>query len=215
VTPTDADPPAALGREVERLTRRSKAIENRVEELAELLATLAGDVKSLLTQDEQEQADKVRAWLLTEDSDHARADLTDLTEWLARVYLRYPDAFLPSCWLWHPALIEELRWLRATHREAYHPTRGTWAHIGDWHDRYRPGVTRRIRTAYGSCELREHTEDGHQRLPAPQVPLTDAVELTARAWTLMPDTQLIPTELQVRRAEQHDDAQHQRRTATR
>jgi hypothetical protein len=200
---------------MERLTRRSKALENRVEELAELLATLAGNVKTLLTQDEQEQADKVRAWLLTEDSDHARADLTDLIEWLARVYLRYPDAFLPSCWLWHPALIEELRWLRATHREAYHPTRGTWAHIGDWHDRYRPAVTRRIRTAYGSCELREHTEDGHQRLPAPQVPLTDAVELTARAWTSMPDTQLIPTELQVRRAEQHDDAQHQRRTATR
>jgi hypothetical protein len=215
MTPTDADPSAALGWEIERLTRRSKALENRVEELAELLATLAGDVKTLLTQDEQEQADKVRAWLLTADPDHARADLTDLTEWLGRVYLRYPDAFLPSCWLWHPALIEELRWLRATHREAYHPKRGTWAHIGDGHDRYRPGVTRRIRVAYGSCELREHTENGHQRLPAPQVPLTDAVELTARAWTSMPDTQLIPTELQVRRAEQHDDAQHQRRTATR
>ena len=212
---TDDDGRAALGREVERLTRRSKATETRVEELAELLATLGDDVKALLTQDDQEHTERVRAWLLTTDPESAQADLTDLTGWLARVYLRYPDAFLPSCWLWHPALIEELRWLRATHREAYHPQRGTWAHVGDWHDRYRPGVTRRIRTAYGSCELREHTENGHQRLPAPQVPLTDAVELTARAWTSMPDTPLIPTELQVRRAEQHDDAQHQRRTATR
>jgi hypothetical protein len=212
---TDDDGRAALGREVERLSRRSTAIDKRVEELAELLATLGGDVKALLTQDEQEHTERVRAWLLTTDPESARADLTDLTGWLARVYLRYPDAFLPSCWLWHPALIEELRWLRATHREAYHPQRGTWTNVGDWHDRYRPGVTRRIRAAYGSCELREHTENGHQRLPAPQVPLTDAVELTARAWTSMPDTQLIPTELQVRRAEQHDDAQHQRRTATR
>ncbi|MCA1697106.1 MAG: hypothetical protein LC749_21655, partial [Actinobacteria bacterium] len=193
MTPTDANSPAALGREVERLTRRSKANEKRAEELAELLATLATDVTTLVAR-EPGGDEGVRAWLLTEDPDSSRADLTDLTAWLARVYLRYPDAFLPSCWLWHPALIEELLWLRATHREAYHPKRGTWAHIGDWHNRYRLGVTRRIRTAYGSCELREHTEHGYQRLPAPQVPLTDAVDLTARAWTSMPDTQLIPTE---------------------
>ena len=63
----DPDPAViALGREVERLTRRSKAIEKRVEELAELLATLGDDVKTLLTQDEQEHTERVRAWLLTD-----------------------------------------------------------------------------------------------------------------------------------------------------
>jgi hypothetical protein len=46
---TDDDGRAVLGREVERLSRRSKAIDKRVEELAELLATLGGDVKALLT----------------------------------------------------------------------------------------------------------------------------------------------------------------------
>jgi hypothetical protein len=205
-------PGVALGRELERLTRRLGAAEARTGELADLLEQLATDVATLVARTGPGQDEEVRAWLLTEDPQQAAEDLTDLVEWLGRVYLRYPDAMLPSCWLWHPALIEELRWLRCAHREAYDPHRGTWQRAADWHDRLRPGVTRRIQTAYGSCELREHTEGGRQRHGAPRVPLIDAVDLTARAWTSLPDTPLIPSELQLRRADQHDDAHHRRGT---
>lgn len=206
---TEPDPAViALGREVERLTRRSVAVENRIDELADLLQQLATDVATLAARAAPDGDEAVRAWLLTDDPDLALGDLTDLAGWLARVYLRYPDAVLPSCWLWHPAAIEELRWLRCAHREAYHDKHGTWQKVGDWHDRLRPGVVRRLTTAYGSCELREHTDGGAQRRPAPQVPLTDAIDLTARAWTSMPDRPLLPSELQVKRAEQHDDARH-------
>jgi hypothetical protein len=207
VTSTGADPGGALGRELERLTRRIATIETRTNELAGLLEQLATDVTTLLTHAETDEREAVRAWLLTEDPDQALADLLDLATWLGRVWLRYPDAILPSCWLWHPALIEELRWVRCAHRDAYHPHHGTWQKAGDWHDRLRPGAARRLRTAYGTCELREHT----QPRPAPTVPLTDAIEATAHTWTTTPEHPLTPTELQIRRAEQHDDTHHHTR----
>lgn len=210
-SPTEPDPVVvALGREVQRLTRSHTATEERVGELADLLQMLATDVATLAARSGPDGDEAVRAWLLTTDAQLAQDDLTDLVEWLTRVWLRYPDAVLPSCWLWHPAVIEELRWVRCAHREAYHDKHGTWQKVGDWHDRQRPGVVKRITAYAGNCELREHAEGGAQRRPAPQVPLTDAVSIIARSWATMPDSQVIPSELQVRRAEQHDDAHHRR-----
>ncbi|MGH3828490.1 MAG: hypothetical protein ACRDQX_15165 [Pseudonocardiaceae bacterium] len=194
----------ALGREVQRLTRNQTVVGARVEELAELLSQLATDVATLAARSAPDGDEAVRSWLLTTNPDHAHTDLEDLADWLVRVYLRYPDAMLPSCWLWHPALIEELRWLRCAHREAYHDQRGTWAKIADWHDRHRPGVTRRLAIAYGSCELREHAPGATQDRPAPDVALADLAPITARAWTSMPDTPLIPTDQQIAEAEEHD-----------
>jgi len=198
----------ALGREVQRLTRSHTAVEQRIGDLEGLLQQLATDVTTLVSRAGPDGDEAVRAWLLTTDPKTAVGDLTDLAEWLPRVYLRYPDAVLPSCWLWHPALIEELRWLRAAHREAYDEKRGTWAKVADWHDRHRPGVVKRLQATYGSCELREHTEEGAQRKPAPTVALADLADLAARAWAIDPSRPLLPSEAQVREAEQHDAAQN-------
>ncbi|MGH8574348.1 MAG: hypothetical protein ACREX8_17490, partial [Gammaproteobacteria bacterium] len=173
----------ALGREVQRLTRSQAVVEERVGELADLLGMLATDVATLASRAGPEGDEAVRAWLLTTDPPLAHDDLTDLVEWLGRVWLRYPDAVLPSCWLWHPSVIEELRWVRCAHREAYHDKYGTWQKVGDWHDRQRPGVIARIKCYAGNCELREHAEGGSQRHPAPVVPVTDAVSIIARVWT--------------------------------
>ncbi|MGH3699917.1 MAG: hypothetical protein ACRDQY_10670 [Pseudonocardiaceae bacterium] len=212
MTSANPDPLVALGREVERLARRAALAETRTEELAELLTQLATDVTTLAARTAPTPGEAARAWLLTEDPDQALTDLTDLAEWLARVYLRYPAAILPSCWLWHPTLIEELRWLRATHHEAYDPDRGSWQKAADWHDRYRPATTHRITTTYAACELREHTPGGRQHQPPPQVPLTDAVALIATTWATTPGHPPVPTELQLRRADQHDDTHHRRTT---
>ncbi|MEO7194310.1 MAG: hypothetical protein ABIZ05_05730 [Pseudonocardiaceae bacterium] len=194
----------AFGREVQRLTRGQAVVGARVDELAELLAQLATDVATLAARSAPEGDEAVRSWLLTTDPDLADTDLGDLADWLARVYLRYPDAMLPSCWLWHPALIEELRWLRCAHREAYHDQRGTWAKVADWHDRHRPGVARRLATAYGSCELREHAQGATQDRPAPTVALADLAPIIARAWSTTGE-HLIPTDQQISEAEQHDN----------
>lgn len=206
---TGPDPVHTLAADVERLARRSVAVEERIGELEGLLQQLATDVATLVSRSSPDGDGGVRAWLLTTDPKLAVPDLTDLAGWLAQVYLRYPDAALPACWCWHPALIEELRWLRCAHRQAYDEDHGTWQAVAEWHDRLRPGVARRIRDAYSGCELREHALGGSQHRPTPSVALTGDLGLIARAWCATPDTPLSPTEQQISEAEHHDQAQHQ------
>jgi hypothetical protein len=209
---TPPDPPhpngdgqlAALGREVERLARRLADLDSLVRQLAEDITLLApppdGD-----DGDEGEPAGP-RSWLTVDDAEQARANLTDLAEWIGRVYLRYPGTALPSCWSWHPAVVEELLWLRHAHHDAYHGRTGSWRDVGDWHDRQRPGVTGRIRKAIGNCELSRHTASGDRRQPEPEVPLASAVEQVAGHWTSHRATPE-PTEQQLSDADRHDRAQ--------
>jgi len=202
----------ALARGVERLTRRVdelSAAARRVGELEVLVQQLAADVAALVATvgagAEDDGPPRVRSWLLAADSARARDDVADLTDWLGAVYLRYPGAVLPSCWLWHPAVVEELWWLRNAHATAY-GSHGAWPAVADWHDRMRPGVVRRIRDALGGCELALHCAGGEAARPAPAVPLADAATLIADAWTTDHGTPLEPTEQQLTEAEQHDRA---------
>jgi hypothetical protein len=50
---------------------------------------------------------------LPDELDTAQQLLAGLVDWMARIYLRYPDAAagLPDCWAWHPDVVEELLWL--------------------------------------------------------------------------------------------------------
>jgi len=54
--------------------------------------------------------------------------------------------------------------------------------VGDWHDRLRPGVTRRIRTAAGMCSIENHQLGNGQHTSAPVVPLADAADPIAARW---------------------------------
>jgi len=93
----------ALARDVERTKRRTAEVET-------LVRQLAADIAALPRADAEESSTpRVRSWLLADDPDQAATDLHDLIEWVQRVYLRYPDTALPTCWLWHPTAIEELR----------------------------------------------------------------------------------------------------------
>jgi hypothetical protein len=54
---------------------------------------------------------------------------------------------------------------------------------GDWHDRYRPGVIRRINALAGRCSLENHQPRDDQPLPGgPVVPVTGAAEQIATWW---------------------------------
>jgi hypothetical protein len=172
----------AFGRALERATRRADATEQRADGFEALLTQLATDVGTLIARSDTDKDTTPRSWLLAQDQEQAAADLEDLTGWLARVYLRYPGAVLPSCWAWHPAVVEELWWLRQAHREAYAPTTRSVTKAGDWHDRSRPGVITRLQKIARDCDLTRHTDDGDRVQDPPQVPLADQAGWIATHW---------------------------------
>lgn len=190
----------ALARVIDRALRRIADVET-------MLRQLCADIEAQTARradDESEQTGD-QSWLLLADPEQARGVLGDLLDWLSRVYLRYPGAALPSCWLWHPAVVEELRWLRQAHCDAYSPRDGSPAKVADWHDRQRPGVVRRIQVALRDCELSLH----EQTRPAPAVPLSGSAHRIAEAWTAS-RTSPAPTPDELTEADQHDRAQHRR-----
>ena len=184
----------ALSRTVERTARR-------VGELDAMLRRLAADVLAIAKAETAARPgggdgedSGIRAWLLADDPEQARIDLADLVEWLFRVYLRYQDAALPSCWLWHPDVVEELWWLRQAHGEAYHSETGSWKSAGDWHDRQRPNLVRRLRPLVNKCELSLHTPRSAESAPPMGAPLAVHADAVALAWTTTPGRQVPPPE---------------------
>jgi hypothetical protein len=184
----------ALARAVDRTGRKVAELDKHVRQLAVDQRQLADVVLAECARpdpaSESEQpaaSPPVRSWLLAPeggeaDPQQALADLADLIGWLERVYLRYPDATLGPCWLWHPHAVEELWWLRRAHAEAYHPEHGSWLRVGDWHDRQRPAVACRVRDALGKCDLTLHTPGRPQGQPAATAPLAGHAAQIATAW---------------------------------
>ena len=184
----------ALGGDLERLTQRM----DRGEALLRILSQQVAELHAAVHPAEPEPPE-VRSWLLAADDRQARDDLADLFQWLADVYLRYPDAVLPSCWLWHPTVVEELWWLRNAHHEAYIGPHATYTRAADWHDRQRLGVVRRIRAAIGDCELLVH----ERSRTAPVVPLVGSADQIANTW-VSSRTVPVPTTEQLGEADHHE-----------
>jgi hypothetical protein len=149
---------AGLAREIDALRHDVTGLlplPGRLDELAGLLARLAEATAAT----SPTHRGGVISWLdLPDQPDIAEQVLTGLVDWMARIYLRYPDATagLPDCWAWHPDLIEELLWLQHAWLAAYHDEHAPITAAADWHDRYRPGVVRRITTTAGRCSLENH-----------------------------------------------------------
>lgn len=180
----------ALARAVDRTGRRVEGLDAAVAQLAADMITLARTLSGGRPGDETsgEEPAAVRSWLaLPPDRELAAQVFAELVDWLAAVYLRFTDGatHLPECWAWHPEVVEELLWLMHAWAEAYHPERGTWARVGDWHDRQRLGVVRRVRAAAGACSFERHIDrPGWDTLTgaAPTVPGTDALPSLAEWW---------------------------------
>jgi len=163
----------------------------RLDTLTEQHAALAAVVKGLADQVKQVlrrgQRPPAFSYLtISTEPAFVRRRLTALVDWMQRVFLRYPDAAtaLPECWLWHPDVVEELSVLHQTWDAAYDPDTGTATLAGDWHDRYRPGVIRRLRATASSCSLRTHApRTPDQQVPAATVaPFADAITPIAAWW---------------------------------
>jgi hypothetical protein len=180
----DAGAVAGLAREIEALRQSIdtlRGVPSRVDELAELVAQLADAVNA-----SPASAGGVVSWLdLPTEADAAYAVLGELLTWMQVVYLRYPDAAagLPDCWLWHPDVVEELLWLMQAWLAAYRDDKVAVSLAGDWHDRYRPGVVRRITHSAGRCSLENHQpREGQPLAGGPVVPSAGAVEQIATWW---------------------------------
>ena len=177
---------AGLAREIDALRRdltELVRVPARLDELADLVAQLAEATAAACPT----PATGVVSWLdLPDDLATAQQVLGGLVDWMARVYLRYPDAAagLPDCWAWHPDVVEELLWLWQAWLAAYHDQNAPVTTAADWHDRYRPNAVRRITAAAGRCSLDNH-QPRPDRPPLGQalgVPLAEATESIARWW---------------------------------
>jgi hypothetical protein len=179
---------AGLAREIDTLRRTVDpllSLPARVDDLARLLGDLTTAVAALTA---RRAAAPCPSWLLApDDPDLAAGVLEELTGWLAAIYLRYPDGadHLPECWCWHPEVVEELLWLMHAWAAAYQGPSAAVGLVGDWHDRQRPGVVRRISRTAGSCSFENHqTRAGWTRRPsaAPTVPGIDQLRDIADWW---------------------------------
>jgi hypothetical protein len=179
---------AGLAREVDALRRTVEpllGLPDRVDDLTRLAGDLTNAVAALTA---RRSAAPCPSWLLLPaDPDLAARVLDELVGWLGVVYLRYPDGadHLPECWCWHPGVVEELLWLMHAWMAAYQGPQASVPAVGDWHDRQRPGVVRRIKVAAGSCSFENHqTRPGWTRHPSavPEVPGVDGVASIAQWW---------------------------------
>jgi hypothetical protein len=177
-----------LGREVEasRIAQSGLAAKTTVIDLQGQVAQLAdqvADLPNLIPATDQSESYPVVSWLARlPDTFSASEVLAELIGWIRLVHLRYTDAAsgLPECWLWHPEVVEELLWLMQAWRAAY--LKPSIRAVGDWHDRLRPGVVRRITGYAGTCSLDNHL---HHRAADPvlEVPTADAAEAIAAWWS--------------------------------
>lgn len=174
---------AGLAREVEALRRAVEpvtALSRQIDDLARVVQEVAERQAA-----SGPSTEGAPSWLdLPADIGTVRTVLTDLTGWMHDVYLRYADAahHLPECWLWHPDVVEELLWLMYAWLAAYRDEKATVARAGDWHDRYRPGVVRRIKALAGNCSLENHQPRGSRYAATPAVPLGEALAPIAEWW---------------------------------
>jgi len=122
-----ADAVAGLAREVDGLRRSMDplaGLPERVDDLTRLVAQLADAVAAAPPRPAPTPAP---SWLIAPaDPEATAAVLEGLCGWLHAVYLRYRDA-------------------------AYQGPAASVALVGDWHDRQRPGVVRRVGLYAKSC----------------------------------------------------------------
>jgi hypothetical protein len=184
---------AGLAREVEQLRRtvdEHDALGERLDRLAGLVARLA---ETMAAAPGTESAAPAPSWLdhpadpgwpveASEAAHAAEELLSTLNAWVAGIYLAYSDArSLPSCWMWHPDIVEELLWLHLAWLAAHSPDAPSSA-VGDWHDRQRPGVVRRVNGYASACSLGAHRPGGDRHTPIPRT-VTDASAMIAGWWS--------------------------------
>jgi len=150
---------SSLRREVETLggtvdglasTQRQHAI--LLDSVAELRSQI-DHIHDLLTgQDDETPA----TWFWLTMSDQERQEkLAELADWVETVFRVHYPAYLAGqvrpCWANHSEARWELAWLYQLWTQAYLGERTALKDAADWHDRWAPGVIRRIGAVMRVC----------------------------------------------------------------
>ncbi|MEU0743952.1 hypothetical protein [Streptomyces sp. NPDC006134] len=79
---------------------------------------------------------------------------------------------IPPCWYRHREAVVELSWLCQEWLKIYRTSYGTPSRAGDWHDRYAPGVKKRLVAALEPCiKAGVHQDDAWANNPnSPEAP---------------------------------------------
>jgi len=165
---------AALAIQLSRLRQQHESLSVRLDELVGTQtrhAAVLSDVGELRTQIERilaildaenEAAPATWFWLTMTDQERD-TKFDELCDWVETVLRQqYPDYLtdqIKPCWPNHPEARWELTWLYQLWTLTYLTSRSAPRDAADWHDRWTPGVIRRLSTVMtgcrGTCRLYE------------------------------------------------------------
>jgi hypothetical protein len=150
---------AGLRRELASLTSKVDILAATQQEHALVLDSISElrhqieRILSLLAEDEAPPSE----WFWLTMNDQARSDkFAELSDWVGTVlrtqYADYLQDQIQPCWPNHPEARWELTWLYQLWSAAYLTKRPAPKDAADWHDRWCPGVIRRLCTVMSRCE---------------------------------------------------------------
>ena len=166
---------AALATHVNGLRRDLKSITAKVDVLTRTqqdhaivldgISELRRQVEQILAILADEDDASPAAWFwLTMNEEERDAKFSELSDWVETVLrAQYPDYAadqIRSCWPNHPEARWELAWLYQQWSLAYLAKRPTLKDAADWHDRWSPGVLRRLSQVMSRCEAGCHRHPG-------------------------------------------------------
>ncbi len=158
---------AALAVHVDRLRREVESLAAKVDALANTqpqhrallddISELRHQVEQILATLTEENEASPAEWFWLTMSEQARDEkFGELFDWVETVLrTQYPDYLadqIRSCWPNHPEARWELGWLYQQWSLTYLAQRPAPKDAAEWHDRWSPGVLRRLSTVMSRCE---------------------------------------------------------------
>jgi hypothetical protein len=151
---------SGLRRDVEALTARVDVLTRTQEEHAVVLegiTELRGQVEKILALVSEDDQASSSGWFWLTMDEHAREEkFSELFDWVEAVLrAQYPDYVaeqIKPCWSNHPEAKWELAWLYQLWSVAFLAKHPDAKAAADWHDRWCPGVLRRLGAAMSRCK---------------------------------------------------------------
>jgi hypothetical protein len=145
---------ASLTTRAEEITRTQHNHATAIDGISELRRQVER-ILALLTDDDQ--GPPARWFWLTMDAQAREDNLGELSDWVENVLrVQYPGYLAEQirlCWPSHPEALWELTWLYQLWCRAYLTKRPAPKDAADWHDRWAPGVLRRLAQVMAGCDL--------------------------------------------------------------
>jgi hypothetical protein len=149
-----------LSRDVEALAARVDVLARTQEEHAVVLegiTELRGQVEEIVALLSEDGKTSPSEWFwLTMDERAGEEKFSELFDWVETVlrpqYPGYLAQQIQLCWPNHPEARWELAWLYQLWSFAYLSKRAAPKDAADWHDRWAPGVIRRLGAVMNRCQ---------------------------------------------------------------